>query len=216
MIDPDLIRVVEALLFASHQPLDERAIAERLPAGCDVAAVLAELQGQYAARGVNVVERGGKWAFRTASDLAESLRVETTQQRRLSRAAVETLAIIAYHQPVTRAEIEEVRGVALSKGTLDTLFAAGWVRPKGRRRTPGRPLTWCTTDGFLDHFGLESVEDLPGIEELKSSGLLDARPAADAYGNRAVDGSHPVDTRDDDDVEQLDLLDDEDLLGLGE
>jgi segregation and condensation protein B len=215
MIDPDHLRLVEALLFASASPLDQRALAERLPEGVDVAPILAELVRHYAPRGINLLRREGKWAFRTAEDLGDSLRIETTQQRRLSRAAIETLSIIAYHQPVTRAEIEEVRGVALSKGTLDTLFAAGWVRPKGRRRTPGRPLTWCTTDGFLDHFGLVSLDDLPGLEELKSSGLLDARPAADAYGNRAVEGDRLVDTAE---VEEPlePLLDDETLLGISE
>ncbi|MGE5503006.1 MAG: SMC-Scp complex subunit ScpB [Actinomycetota bacterium] len=207
------LRLVEALLFASDKPLDERAIAERLPEGVDAAAVLAELESHYAARGVNLVRREGKWAFRTAPDLAEAMRIETTEQRRLSRAAIETLAIIAYHQPVTRAEIEEIRGVALSKGTLDTLFAAGWVRPRGRRRTPGRPLTWATTDGFLDHFGLESLDDLPGVAELKASGLLDARPAADAYGNRAVDGATLVDM-DEVEEEPAEPLEEDLLLGL--
>ena len=133
----------------------------------------------------------------------------------MSRAAVETLAIIAYHQPVTRAEVEEIRGVALSKGTPDILFAAGWVRPKGRRRSPGRPLTWGTSDGFLDHFGLESLDDLPGVKELEAAGLLDSRAAAGAYGNRAVDGDRLVDTGPEEEL-QLDLLDDEELLGIGE
>jgi len=146
------------------------------------------------------VRRGGTWAFRTAPDLAEALTVETVERRRLSRAAVETLAIIAYHQPVTRAEIEEIRGVAVSKGTLDVLLESGWIRPRGRRHTPGRPLTWGTSDAFLDHFGLEGLKDLPGIEEMRAAGLLDARPALAAYGARAgtddgtlddVDGPDP-------------------------
>jgi segregation and condensation protein B len=208
----DALRLVEALLFAADKPLDERAIAERLPEGTDVAAVLTELERHYAGRGVNLVRRDATWAFRTAPDLTPAMKLEATEQRRLSRAAVETLAIIAYHQPVTRAEIEEIRGVALSKGTLDTLFAAGWVRPRGRRRTPGRPLTWGTTDGFLDHFGLESLEDLPGIAELKASGLLDARPAADAYGNRAVEGGTLVDL--DEAEEPAEPLEEDLLLGL--
>ena len=216
MIDPDQLRLVEAVIFASAEPVSENALAERLPEGCDVARLLAELERHYAARGITLVRRGQGWAFRTAADLADTLKIERTQERKLSRAAVETLAIIAYHQPVTRAEVEEIRGVALSKGTLDILFAAGWVRPKGRRRSPGRPLTWGTSDGFLDHFGLESLDDLPGIKELEAVGLLDARAAAGAYGNRAVDGDRMVDTGPEDEDRQLDLLEDEDILGLGE
>jgi segregation and condensation protein B len=216
-LDPEHIRILEALLFASAQPLDERDLTEKLPPGIDAAELLSQLQSQYSGRGINLVQRGGKWAFRTAPDLAGSLTIEQTQTRRLSRAAIEVLAIIAYNQPVTRAEIEEVRGVALSKGTLDLLFEAGWIRPRGRRRSPGKPLQWGTSDGFLDHFGLESLEDLPSLKELKSAGLLDARPAADAYGNRAVQGFEPVDLADVEDEPELDLLEgDEDVLGLGE
>ncbi|MBC7906936.1 MAG: SMC-Scp complex subunit ScpB [Rhodospirillaceae bacterium] len=210
------LRLIEAMLFASAEPLDERALAERLPAGLDISALLTELQQYYALRGVNLMRRGGKWAFRTAPDLAGQLVIEQTQTRRLSRAAIEVLAIIAYNQPITRAEIEEVRGVALSKGTLDLLFEAGWIRPKGRRRTPGRPLQWATSEAFLDHFGLESLEDLPNLKELKAAGLLDTRPAADAYGNRAVEGDSPVDTLEDDEEPPLELLDDDMLLGLDE
>lgn len=213
--DPQHLRIVEALIFASAEPVSERAIAERLPEGEDIAQLLAELETHYAARGFNLVRRGDGWAFRTAADLAESLKVERTQERKLSRAAIETLAIIAYHQPVTRAEIEEIRGVALSKGTIDILFAAGWIRPKGRRRTPGRPLTWATSDGFLDHFGLESLGDLPGVKELEAAGLLDARAAAGAYGNRAAEDTRLVDTAEEDET-QLELLDDDALLGIGE
>jgi len=217
--DPEHLRLLEALLFASHQPLDERDLNDKLPDDANVPALLEELQRQYAGRGVNLVRRDAKWAFRTAPDLAGQLTIEQTQTRRLSRAAIEVLAIIAYNQPITRAEIEEVRGVALSKGTLDLLFEAGWIRPRGRRRTPGKPLQWGTSDGFLDHFGLESLEDLPNLKELKAAGLLDTRPAADAYGNRAVDDLAPVDTAEDEDDEpELDLLeeDDSDLLGLAE
>jgi segregation and condensation protein B len=215
-VELEHLRLVEAMLFASAEPLDERALAERLPAGIDVGSMLAELQGQYAPRGVNLVRREGKWAFRTAADLAGQLVIEQTQTRRLSRAAIEVLAIIAYNQPITRAEIEEVRGVALSKGTLDLLFEAGWIRPRGRRRTPGRPLQWATSDAFLDHFGLESLEDLPNLKELKAAGLLDTRPAADAYGNRAVEGDMPVDTLEDDAEPDIEPLDEETLLGLAE
>ena len=215
-VELEHLRLIEAILFATAEPLDERSLAERLPGGVDVKALLAELQAQYAPRGVNLVRREGKWAFRTASDLAGQLVIEQTQTRRLSRAAIEVLAIIAYNQPITRAEIEEVRGVALSKGTLDLLFEAGWIRPRGRRRTPGRPLQWATSDAFLDHFGLESLEDLPNLKELKAAGLLDTRPAADAYGNRAVEGDAPVDTLDDDAEPDIEPLDEEALLGLAE
>lgn len=210
------LRLIEAILFASAEPLDERTLGERLPEGVDVAEVLAELQAHYAPRGINLMRREGKWAFRTATDLAGQLMIEQTLTRRLSRAAIEVLAIIAYNQPITRAEIEEVRGVALSKGTLDLLFEAGWIRPRGRRRTPGRPLQWATSDAFLDHFGLESLEDLPNLKELKAAGLLDTRPAADAYGNRAVEGDAPVDTLEDDSEPEIEPLDDEELLGLSE
>lgn len=217
--DPEHLRLLEALLFASAQPLDRRDLADKLPAETDLDLLLAELARQYAGRGVNLVRREGKWAFRTAPDLAGRLTIEQTQTKRLSRAAIEVLAIIAYNQPITRAEIEEVRGVALSKGTLDLLFEAGWIRPRGRRRSPGKPLQWGTSDGFLDHFGLESLEDLPNLKELKAAGLLDTRPAADAYGNRAVDDLAPVDVDGDDaDEPELDLgdEDDNDLLGLAE
>lgn len=200
------VRLIEALLFASAEPLAEVDLARRLPEGTDLAALLEELRRRYAGRGVNLVRRERGWAFRTAPDLAADLHVEAMVPRRLSRAAVETLAIIAYHQPVTRGEIEEIRGVALSKGTLDTLFEAGWVRPKGRRRTPGRPLTWATTDAFLDHFALESLDDLPGTEELKAAGLLDARPAMTAYADRAGADGPPVDIDEDEALLPLEPL----------
>ncbi|MBK1663574.1 SMC-Scp complex subunit ScpB [Rhodospirillum rubrum] len=186
--DVALIRLIEALLFAAPTPLSAADLASRLPAGADVAALLGALADHYHQRGVVLVESGGRWAFRTAADLAGHLRLETTEPRRLSRAAIETLAIIAYHQPVTRADIEEIRGVALSKGTLDLLLEAGWIHPCGRRQTAGRPLTWGTTESFLDHFGLGSVDDLPGVEDLKAAGLLDRRPALAAYGTHARDG----------------------------
>ena len=172
------LRVVEAIVFASAEPVTEAAIAAFLPAGTDVAALIAELQAVYAARGVTLVRAAGGWAFRTAEDLGYLLRRDRVEPRRLSRAALETLAICAYHQPVTRAEIEEIRGVATSKGTLDVLMETGWVRMRGRRRTPGRPVTYGTTAAFLDHFGLEAIGDLPGLEELKGAGLLDASPAS--------------------------------------
>jgi len=181
-----LLRLAEALLFASAEPLSEAALAARLPEGTAVPALLEELAALYANRGINLVRREDRWAFRTAPDVVPRLQIERQVARKLSRAAVETLAIIAYHQPVTRAEIEEIRGVALSKGTLDTLLEANWIRPKGRRRTPGRPITWVTTDAFLDHFGLESCDALPGIDELKAAGLLDAGSAISRIGAQAL------------------------------
>ncbi|MBI3454073.1 MAG: SMC-Scp complex subunit ScpB [Rhodospirillales bacterium] len=175
------LRVLEAVLFAAAEPLDETAIAARLPKGSDVAALVGELQAQYANRGMNLVRVAGKYTLRTAPDVAGALKIETTVSRKLSRAAVETLAIIAYHQPVTRGEIEEIRAVALSRGTLDTLMEAGWIKPKGHRETPGHPATWVTTEDFLIHFGLDSLKDLPGVDDLKAAGLLDTRPAVSAY-----------------------------------
>ena len=173
----DPLRLVEALLFASADPVTPDALARHLPEGTDLAALLDRLQSDYEGRGINLVHVGRRWAFRTSEDLAGRLKIETESLRKLSRAAIETLAIVAYHQPVTRGEIEEIRGVALSKGTLDNLLEANWVQPKGRRRTPGRPVTWGTTDAFLDHFGLEHLDALPGLAELKAAGLLDTRPA---------------------------------------
>jgi segregation and condensation protein B len=169
------LRLLEALLFASAEPLDERTLAARLPEGVDVRAALAQLKEEYDSRGVHLVRVAGKWTFRTANDLAWLLAREAVETRKLSRAALETLAIIAYHQPVTRAEIEDIRGVSTSKGTLDVLLETGWIRPRGRRKTPGRPITFGTTDAFLGHFGLETVSDLPGLDELKGAGLFDGR-----------------------------------------
>jgi segregation and condensation protein B len=169
------LRILEALLFASAEPLSAAELGPHLGEGVDPVPLLSLLEERYAPRGVNLVRRGDKWAFRTADDLGFLLRRETTDNRPLSRAALETLAIIAYHQPATRAEVEEVRGVATGKGTLDLLMEAGWVRMRGRRRTPGRPVTYGTTEAFLDHFGLESLADLPGLEELKGAGLLSNR-----------------------------------------
>jgi segregation and condensation protein B len=176
-IDAHHLRLLEAVLFAAPEPLAEETIADRLPDGAAVPRLLAALAEQYRHRGVNLVRAGGRWSFRTADDLGEELRVHMTVPRRLSRAAMETLAIVAYHQPVTRAEIEEIRGVGLSRGTLDALLEAGWVVPKGRRRTAGRPVTWGTAPKFLSDFGLESITDLPGLDDLKAAGLLDRRPA---------------------------------------
>ena len=170
-------RMVEAALFAAEEPMGVADIAAHV-GDADVEAALEELSEHYAGRGVELVERGGRWHFQTAPDLAHILRRERDEARRLSRAAVETLAIIAYHEPVSRAEIEAIRGVQISKGTLDVLMEAGWVRPAGRREAPGRPLTYATTGTFLDHFGLASRRDLPGIDDLKAAGLLDPIDAA--------------------------------------
>jgi segregation and condensation protein B len=172
---PEELRLLEALLFASAEPLDEKTLGARLPQGADVKAALEQLRADYAARGVNLVRVAGKWAFRTASDLSWLLTKDSVVPRKLSRAAIETLAIVAYHQPVTRAEVEEIRGISAAKGTLDVLLETGWVRPRGRRKAPGRPVTYGTTETFLSHFGLEALDDLPGLDELKGSGLLDGR-----------------------------------------
>jgi segregation and condensation protein B len=170
---PEELRLLEALLFAASEPLDEATLARRLPDGVEVKDALARLKAEYATRGVNLVRIGRKWTFRTASDLSWLLTRQTVETRKLSRAAIETLAIVAYHQPVTRAEIEEIRGVATAAGTLDVLLRTGWIRPRGRRKAPGRPITYGTTEDFLSHFGLEAVGDLPGLDELKGAGLLE-------------------------------------------
>jgi segregation and condensation protein B len=172
---PEELRLLEAMLFAASEPLSEKDLAARLPQGTDVADALKRLQQDYASRGVNLVRVAGKWTFRTAGDLSWLLSKETVETRKLSRAAIETLAIIAYHQPVTRTEIEDIRGVSTSKGSIDVLLETGWIKPRGRRKVPGRPLTFGTTEAFLSHFGLDAVGDLPGLEELKGSGLLDGR-----------------------------------------
>ena len=167
------LRILEAVLFAADEPLDEKALTGRLPAGADVHSLLLQLQQEYASRGVNLVRVGGKWSLRTAGDLAWILTRETVVTKKLSRAAIETLAIVAYHQPVTRAEIEEIRGVTTSKGTLDVLLETGWIRLRGRRKAPGRPVTYGTTEAFMSHFGLDALADLPGVDELKGAGLID-------------------------------------------
>ncbi|HEX4411639.1 MAG TPA: SMC-Scp complex subunit ScpB [Xanthobacteraceae bacterium] len=173
------LRILEALLFAAEAPLDEKDMAKRLPASADVRALLEQLQKEYEPRGVNLVRVGGKWTMRTASDLAWLLTNESVVSRKLSRAAIETLAIVAYHQPVTRAEVEEIRGVSTSKGTLDVLLETGWVRLRGRRKAPGRPVTYGTNDVFLAHFGLDALTDLPGLDELKGAGLVDGSLSGD-------------------------------------
>jgi segregation and condensation protein B len=172
---PEELRILEALLFASKEPLDEKTLAERLPDGVELASLLAMLRDEYAPRGVNLVKVNGKWTFRTANDLSWLLTREAVQPRKLSRAAIETLAVIAYHQPVTRAEVEDIRGVTMSKGTIDVLLETGWIRPRGRRKVPGRPITYGTTEAFVSHFGLEQLSDLPGLDELKGSGMLEGQ-----------------------------------------
>jgi len=172
---PEDVRIAEAMVFASAEPVDESTIAARLSDGADVGAVMVELQAFYAARGVNLVRVARRWTFRTAEDLSWLLAREVDEKRKLSRAAIETLAIVAYHQPVTRADIEEIRGVAVSKGALDVLMEAGWVRMRGRRKAPGRPITYGTTTEFLVQFGLDAINDLPGLDELQAAGLFDGR-----------------------------------------
>jgi segregation and condensation protein B len=171
------LKVLEAMLFASTAPLTPQAIHERLPKEADLAVLLPELRRLYDDRGVELIEVNGAYAFRTAQSVADALTIEKDVERRLSRAALETMAVIAYHQPITRAEIENIRGVATHKGTVDQLLELGWIKPGKRRETPGRPLTWLTTNAFLDHFGLGSIMELPGLEDLKAAGLLDRRPA---------------------------------------
>ncbi len=209
-----IVRLVEALLFASPKPLSEEDLAERLPEGTDVKAVLAQIAELYANRGVALTEVAGGWAIRTAPDLAQALRISVEVPRKLSRAAVEALSIIAYHQPVTRGEIEEIRGVALSKGSLEQLLEAGWIKPRGHKQTPGRPGLWVTTDEFLLHFGLASVDDLPGVEELKAAGLLDRRPEDDKEPEEPADAEEAEirAERDEAAVAELDGEDDDEAL----
>ena len=171
----EAVRICEALLFAASEPLSEAQLAARMPDSVELADVLADLRRFYAPRGVNLVKAGGKWTLRTAGDLGWLLSKDAKEQKKLSRAALETLAICAYHQPVTRAEIEDIRGVAISRGTLDVLLETGWVRLRGRRKAPGRPVTYGTTESFLSHFGLERVSDLPGLDDLKKSGMFEGR-----------------------------------------
>ncbi len=197
------LRILEALLFAAEEPLDEKTLATRLPEGTDVHALLTQLQQDYAPRGVNLVRVAGKWTLRTAGDLAWLLTRESVVPRKLSRAAIETLAIVAYHQPVTRAEIEEIRGVTTSKGTLDVLLETGWVRLRGRRKAPGRPVTYGTTEGFLSHFGLEALTDLPGLDELKGAGLLEGTLPAEF--NVPIPSDDPALREDEDPLEPGDL-----------
>ncbi|MEZ5811317.1 MAG: SMC-Scp complex subunit ScpB [Rhizobiaceae bacterium] len=201
-------RMVEAIIFASAEPVSEKALAERLPADTDIAAAIGQLKDIYDKRGVNLVRVGSAWAFRTAGDLSFLMSRDAVTPKKLSRAALEVLATIAYHQPVTRAEIEDVRGVETSKGTLDILLETEWVRMRGRRRSPGRPVTYGTTNAFLDHFGLEELRDLPGIEELKGAGLLSTRMPSNF--------SMPLPPADNDDLaEDEDPLTDIDLEELG-
>lgn len=200
-VDPAHIRIAEALLFAAAEPLDENTLAQRLPEDASVPDVLAALAAQYDGRGVGLQKLAGRWAFVTAPDLAPLLSRYKEVPRKLSRAAVETLAIIAYHQPVTRAEIEEVRGVALSKGTLDLLLETGWIRMRGRRRVPGRPVTYGTSDDFLVHFGLDSLQDLPGIDELKAAGLLDPGLRRDAMAG-PLPGESPAEADSEDSLDE--------------
>ena len=215
------LRILEALLFAAAEPLDENKLKSHLAEDEDISALLEELQGFYAGRGVHLMKVAGKWHFRTAEDLAYLLERYAVEERRLSKAALETLSIIAYHQPVTRAEIEQVRGVSTSAGTLDILLETGWIRLRGRRRAPGRPVTYGTTDAFLSHFGLESIKDLPGLGELRASGLLDGNLPPDFAVPEPTDVAAlmpdevPLEATDEDDEEEPDT-DDETLALLSD
>ncbi len=207
--DAEHIRMVEAVLFASSAPVRERELAELLGEDVNVTQILSEIRNAYASRGVNLVQVGDAWAFRTADDLSFLLQKEAVQTRKLSKAALEVLAIIAYHQPVTRSEVEDVRGVVTSKGTLDVLMETGWVRMRGRRKSPGRPVTYGTTPDFLDHFSLEDLRDLPGLDELKGAGLLQGNvPASFSIpmpndSEKLTDDEDPLDL---DDIEEFGLL----------
>lgn len=206
----DVVRMVEAIIFASAEPVTEKMLLERLPVGVSLLPVLKLLQAEYRLRGVNLVKAGDGWAFRTASDLSFLMSRDQVKQKKLSRAALEVLAIIAYHQPVTRAEMEDIRGVETSKGTLDVLMETGWVKLRGRRRSPGRPVTYGTTDNFLDHFGLAEIRDLPGMDELRGAGLLSARlpsnfavPMPSVRSDELLDNEDPLTAGD---IEELGLF----------
>ena len=191
-------RMIEAILFSVSEPMTSKQIADRLPHGCEVSEALAHLRKRYEGKGVNLVKSGDGWAFRTAPDLGFLMQKETVEVRKLSRAGVETLAIIAYHQPTTRAEIEEIRGVSVSRGTLDMLLELGWIKLGRRRMSPGRPVTFIVTQEFLDHFGLESSRDLPGIKELRAAGILDNRPPPGMLGE--------MEEENEDDRDQADMF----------
>ena len=198
-------RMVEAILFATAQPISVAELNARMPHGCDASTALEHLKKRYDGRGVGVVKVGEAWALRTASDLGFLMQKETVETRKLSRAAIETLAIIAYHQPVTRAEIEEIRGVSVSRGTIDQLLELEWIKFGRRKMTPGRPVTYMVTQGFLDHFGLESARDLPGLKELRAAGLLDNRPPP-------ADGLSDEDDENEDVIDQTELFENEDVI----
>ncbi len=202
------LRLLEAILFASAVPITVKNLKDRMPDDADLNGLLEELQGMYANRGVTLNKVGDAWAFRTAPDMAEFMTVERETPRKLSRAAIETMAIIAYNQPVTRAEIEEIRGVAVSRGTIDLLLEASWIKPRGRKQVPGRPITWGTTPDFLDQFGLEDLKSLPGVQELKAAGLLDNRPGLGAISMRESEAE--LADSEELEEEEMDLFDAED------
>lgn len=210
LVTAEAMRMAEALVFASSEPVTEKALRDRLPDGVDVHALMEDLAQSYEKRGVNLLRVDNAWAFRTAADLSFLMQREQVQQRKLSRAALEVLAIIAYHQPVTRAEMEEIRGVETSKGTLDVLLETGWIKLRGRRKTPGRPVTYGTTLEFMDHFGLSDIRDLPGMDELKAAGLLSARmPSGFSVPMPTIDPDQLTDDEEelgDIDLEELGLL----------
>ena len=200
----EAMRMAEAIVFASAEPVSEKALQERLPEGANIASVMERLRADYEKRGINLVKAGDSWAFRTAADLSFLMSRETVSQKKLSRAALEVLAIVAYHQPVTRAEMEEIRGVETAKGTLDVLMETGWIRYRGRRKTPGRPVTYGTTTAFLDHFGLEEIRDLPGMDELKGAGLLSSRMPSNFFVPQPPANTDEL-TEDEDPLTDIDL-----------
>ena len=203
--DMDNLRILEALLFAANEPLDAESLKARLPKGTNLNKLLNLIEAQYKNRGVNLVKTGNKWSFKTATDLAPMMKKEKIVQRKLSKAATETLAIIAYHQPVTRAEVEDIRGVHFSPGTLDVLMELNWVRPIGRKKVPGRPIIYGTTERFLEYFQLEQVTDLPGLEELKAAGLLESRlpPNLDIREPKEIDHSQTEPFGEDENIDDL-------------
>jgi segregation and condensation protein B len=208
MTDFNTLRLIEALLFASKDPIPTSVLSAQIPEEENIGEILETLQSHYANRGIVLENAGNSWAFRTASDLAGDLAIQRVASRRLSRAAMETMAIVAYHQPVTRAEIEDIRGVAVAKGTVDTLLEAGWIKPRGRKQTPGRPLMWGTTDAFLDHFGLSTVKELPGMDELKAAGLLDKREGLASLPTSEDDNDDETET-------ELEMEDGEETVDAG-
>ena len=199
-------KILEALLFASNEPVDEKTMIEKIKDKSNIDQLLIDLKNFYNDRGINLIKTGNNWSFRTSQDLKNDLIIFKEQKRKISRAAIEVLSIIAYHQPITRAEIENIRGVQMGRGSIDILMEIGWIKPKGRKKSPGRPVTWVTTENFLDNFSLENISDLPGIDELKASGFLDKRTAISTiseFTNDKIDNDEDVINQDEDNLEDF-------------